>query len=1125
MAEDLQLSVRLAMESQSFQSQITTINRQMQVVQSEFNNASTALNGFGSETQRLEGRTVTLTQQIQMSQQKIDLLTQAHERSKAVLASNVSANEALRQQVARTTEAYNASVTATGANSTESQRLQTELTQLNTEFTQSNATIIRNNSSMDNLNIRLQNTQTQQNRLQGELTQTNRDLELQNSNWTHLSTALNTASTNMQAVGAKMTSIGKTLSLSVTTPILAMGTAAVKTGMDFDSAMSRVKAISSSTGEEFKALEKSALDLGASSAFSATQVAGAQESMASAGFKVNEILAATPGVLDLAASSGEDLATSSKIAAGAIRGFGLEASQSAHVADVLARSAADTNAGVASMGQAFSYVAPLARGVGWDIESVAAAVGAMADANIDGSTSGTVLRGVISRLANPSDEASKSMETLGFKAFDSQGKMKSLSTITDELSKSMVGLTDEQKQQNISTIFGQEAMSGFMVLMQKGKPALDELANGFKNCDGTAKQMAETMQDNAKASIDGMMGSLETAAIKIEQAVAPTITKFAEKVTELANKFSELSPETQEMIIKMGLAAAAMGPILLVGGKLITVGGAIAKVFAGISAAMGAASVATAGTGVAVAGATPALTGIGVAFGAALVPLLPWIAGIGAVVAVGALLVNHLKQDAIPAVDLFAEGTSSATKKAVQSYLDLDTNATKSLMNLNFSGQAISKETAASLAKTFDDMGTQIKAGMDKHYSESLKTMRETFAKSSALTTTEEASILAKMKVDNDNKKASVDAGEKQIKAILDTASAAKRTLTTEEQTKINEIQATMKTNAVKSLSDTEVESKSILERMKQQAGEITTRQAAEVVKNSLEQKDKAVKNANDQYNETVKAIIKQRDETGTISAEQAQKLISDAEKTKNNTVKSATDMNSKVVEQAKLQAKSHVKEVDWTTGEIKSKWQVMKEDIGTKMDDIGAKTSAKWEGIKKDTKIKVDELKTGVSDTFKSLGTLVETTWDGIKNSIKNSINGVSGLINSFISFVNNIRINIPAVDIPLVGTVGGYSIGMPQIPSIPMLAEGGITNGPMHAIIGDNKSGREAVIPIEKIDDIIASAINKANGSNKNDTPQNITINADFSGVNSKAEIEGAFKDMFGNLKNIANQKIRQW
>lgn len=431
------------------------------------------------------------------------------------------------------------------------------------------------------------------------------------------------ATSRLNKIGSGLEKVGGKLTTHVSVPLVAVGTIAAKTGMDFEAEMSRVKAISGATGDQFKMLEDQALSLGQSTAFSASEVAEGMENLASAGFSTNEIMEAMPGLLDLAASSGEDLATSSEIAASTLRGFGLEASKTGHVADVLAKNAAATNAAVADTGEAMKYIAPNARAAGLSLEEVTAAIGELANAGIKGSQAGTTLRSALVRLAKPSDPAATAMERIGFTAFDSSGKMKSLATIMGELNEKTKNLTDEQKQNTIATIFGTEALSGMTVLMQGGKEGLTDLTEQFKNCDGAAKEMAETMQDNTKATIEQAGGALETASIKMLNIVAPAIKDVADGIGNLADKFSALSPETQELILKMGMVAIAAGPVLSTVGKGVTL-------FSKLTPLVTSAGIATAGAGASAGGAA-------VGFGALSTVALPLV-GILAAVAGGIYL-------------------------------------------------------------------------------------------------------------------------------------------------------------------------------------------------------------------------------------------------------------------------------------------------------------------------------------------------------------------------------------------------------------------------------------------------------------------------------------------------------
>lgn len=678
------------------------------------------------------------------------------------------------------------------------------------------------------------------------------------------------------------------------------------------------------------------------------QVAEAQENMASAGFKVNEILSATPGVLDLAASSGTDLATSSAIAAGALRGFGLDANQAGHVADVLAKAAADTNANVNTMGDAFKYVSPVARGVGLSLEEVSAAIGIMANASIDGSTAGTTLRGAISRLADPSKEASDKMKELSFNAFDSNGKMKSLSTIVDELGKSMKGLTDKQKEQALSIIFGQEAMSGMLTLIQGGKGQLDELTNSFKNSDGAAKQMATTMQDNAQNSIEQMMGSLETARIKIEKALAPSIKKISDVVGNLADKFSQLDPETQQSIIKFGLLAASVGPCILVFGRLMESVVTIQKGFQLLKGLFFVEKIVQTG-----AAATTAAGGIGAMGTAARLTTLalnPWVLGMAAAGFGLYKLVKYLNDDSVPAVDYFGEHTkkaandmgymsakvgtvsknissdmvkiSDSTKKAITAYMDLDKKAGTALLSLKANNIVVTKQIADDMSKNINDMGKQITDGLKKRSEEGTKTFQDFFKNAKNITDNEKANILKSVQNGYDQQTKSTEAAKNKINEIYLTAANNHRQITDDEVKQIQALQEQMRQQAVTILSQSQLEQQAIYEGIKNSATAITTQQASEVIKNSANQRDQTIAAATEQAQKIEAEIIYQRDVAHTITADQATKLIAEAERQKKDIITKAEEQHKAVVDEVGKQCKDVADKIDQESGSIKTPWQ-----------------------------------------------------------------------------------------------------------------------------------------------------------------------------------------------------------
>ena len=310
----------------------------------------------------------------------------------------------------------------------------------------------------------------------------------------------------------------------------------INTGATFQAEMSRVQAISGATASEFEKLRKQAIQLGADTSFSSTEVAQGMENLAAAGFATNEIMSAMPGLLNMAAASGENLATSSDIAASTLRGFGLAAEDMSHVADVLAENANRTNSSVSQTGEAMKYIAPLARAAGISFEETAAAIGIMSNAGIQGSQAGTTLRGALSRLSKPTDTMITAMKQLGVSFYDSSGKMKPLSEQIGMLKNAMSGMTDEQRNNYLVTLYGQEALSGMLALINEGEGSLNSLTEAYRKCDGSAEKAAETMLNNFNGAVEEMNGSVESLGISIFYSLSEPLTEAVKSITEFVNK-------------------------------------------------------------------------------------------------------------------------------------------------------------------------------------------------------------------------------------------------------------------------------------------------------------------------------------------------------------------------------------------------------------------------------------------------------------------------------------------------------------------------------------------------------------------------------------------------------------
>ncbi len=290
---------------------------------------------------------------------------------------------------------------------------------------------------------------------------------------------------------------------------------AVKVGSDFEAQMSKVGAISGATADQMEALTATAKQLGIDTKFSATEAGQAFEYMAMAGWKTDDMLGGISGIMNLAAASGEDLASVSDIVTDALTAFGLQASDSAQFADVLAAASSNANTNVGMMGETFKYVAPVAGAMRFSIQDTAQAIGLMANAGIKGSQAGTALRSVFTRLSKPPKEAATAMKALNLTITKSDGSFKSLGTIMEDLRGKFAKLTDEQKTQYAAMLGGQEAMSGLLAIVNASQSDYDKLAESIANADGTAQNMADTMNDNLKGKLTLLKSSMEGLGLAI----------------------------------------------------------------------------------------------------------------------------------------------------------------------------------------------------------------------------------------------------------------------------------------------------------------------------------------------------------------------------------------------------------------------------------------------------------------------------------------------------------------------------------------------------------------------------------------------------------------------------------
>lgn len=386
----------------------------------------------------------------------------------------------------------------------------------------------------------------------------------------------------ISGVGDKLQSVGKSLTKNVTLPLVAVGTAGMKVATDFEKSMSEVSAITGEVagqaGSKFDALRQQAIQLGASTAFSAGEVANAMTEMAKAGWTSQDILDGMSGVLDAAAASGEDLSSVATIMADALTGFGLEAGKATDVANLLTQAANSGTIGISDLGESFKYVAPVAGSMGVSIEDVTTALSAMSMAGIKGSQAGTSLRTILTSMTGPIEICGEKLGKVTIATTNADGTMRDLGSVLADCRVAFADLTEAEKAMAAEALVGKNSMSSLLALMNLSQDQYDAIAESMNNCTDVAKNTAEVMQDNLQSKLEQLGGSLESLAIVMADNVIPAFTNFIEWLTGMVEKFTELSPGAQKFILILAGIAAAVGPVLATIGNLTSGVGAIVTV-------------------------------------------------------------------------------------------------------------------------------------------------------------------------------------------------------------------------------------------------------------------------------------------------------------------------------------------------------------------------------------------------------------------------------------------------------------------------------------------------------------------------------------------------------------------
>lgn len=387
--------------------------------------------------------------------------------------------------------------------------------------------------------------------------------------------------------GERLKGIGKTMTGTVTTPIVAGFTYAAKSAIDFNSQIQAMGPLLTNGGTvtaKYKAqleqLSASSMKWSKQYGVSTTNINEGMSEMIKRGYTAQQTLGAMPSVLNAAKASGDDFNTVMSVSTATLEQFGLKVNSTSgmlkntqRVTDTLTYVSNATAAGFQDLGEAMTYVGPTAHSANISLEQTAAALGIMSNRGIEGSVAGTALRGALTRLMKPSKQNAAAFKEMGINVGDFKKGTLTLPGIIDKIKKNTAGWTAEQRASAIATAFGTEAQAGMNALIAAGGDELREYTEGAKKASGTTKKIADQLNNTEKAKLERFKQSVHVLAIEIGQKLLPALTPTIEKASDWIDAFSKMDSSTQQMIVKAGLFAAAIGPMsMLIGGILKPLG-------------------------------------------------------------------------------------------------------------------------------------------------------------------------------------------------------------------------------------------------------------------------------------------------------------------------------------------------------------------------------------------------------------------------------------------------------------------------------------------------------------------------------------------------------------------------
>lgn len=755
--------------------------------------------------------------------------------------------------------------------------------------------------------------------LQAEINETTRQQQtLENS---IKATKLNEFGSAFQQLGGVLQSAGMAM-MPVTAGITALGASAVATGSSFYQSMSQVQAISGATGSELQQLTAKARELGAETIWSAKDASDALTYMGMAGWDASQMLVGLPQVLSLASAGNVSLSKTSDIVTDGLTAMGLKAEDTQMYVDVMAMTMASSNTNVELMGETMKYAGAVAGTLGINMQDLSLAVGTMANAGIKGSMAGTALRGGLTRLITPTTQAEKVMKQYGIEVQKTEDGSMDLRATMEHL-QDTVGSLDKSTQSMIAkTLFGQTAMNGWLTIINADKEVFDDLALSIDNSAGSAERMAETMTDNLWGDFQALKSAIGESLISIFDAIEPMLRKLTQTLTKVVTGFTKafngMSPTMQKLIVIIAGVTASFAPLLLIMGAFAnSIGGIMttAGMFKELLVKFNPIFTTLGGQ----------MTRCGVAVGGLGLKFALLTGAVGAVaVGLGALWV-HMQKDAIEGMDSITKGMSDKSKEMVEPFLETKAEIGTVMLEMKDSNVAVTEDMCTRMEENLGKMADNTENILKRSQKSAKNIISKNMTELTGASEKQVSTMKARIDEIYEKKINTVQEKEKKILEIQKKAQEEGRGLLVSERNEMDNLLQDIQKISIDAMSNLSTEVADLEKKMEENRDSINAESISNAVKSAKEKRDKVVEESKHEYDQLVNIQRTLKDDLTTEESNYLDEMVTLAKQKKDRLIKVADEEYASLISSARKLARDSVDEIDWATGETKSKWEVFK--------------------------------------------------------------------------------------------------------------------------------------------------------------------------------------------------------